>query len=409
MRGSGRRTKRSISQIDRDFEDALDDAVPVRKATMSVERESIFVPRLQGTPGATIQDVARGAGVSAASVSNLLNGRMDRMRANTRARIEEVIAELDYRPNPIARQLKTGRAPMVGLMARTVANPFYGELAVAIERIAQGHGYHLLLCNTLRDPDRERAFAEEIAAMGVRGLIYCSGTGEAERLDEFLKRGISVVAFDVDPRDPLVEGVDTVTLDNEAATRLAIDHLVSLGHRDIGYVSATVSIPSRKARLRGYELGMAAHGLSVGPYYVDCAKPSFAPYRDVDHGELGRLAGRQMAVCNPRPTAIVCMNDTIALGVMAGLSECGFGIPGDVSVVGLDDIQYAALARPPLTTIRQSLAEMAGKALEQLCARLSEPGKPSALHVVVPELVVRGSTAPPTARGKLRTSTKRAL
>lgn len=102
----------------------------------------------------TIQDVARAAGVSAASVSNVLNGRVDRMRDDTRLRIEQVIAELNYRPNPIARQLKTGRAPMLGLVVPTVANPFYGELAVTIERSAQRQGYHVLLCNSLRDGER---------------------------------------------------------------------------------------------------------------------------------------------------------------------------------------------------------------------------------------------------------------
>lgn len=343
----------------------------------------------------TILDVAEAAGVSSASVSNLLNGRFDRMRPGTRTRIEAAIKELDYRPNPVARHLKTGRAPMLGLMVRTVANPFYGELATALERIAEAKGYHLLLCNSLRDRDSERAFAEKIAAMGVRGLICCSGTGEPGQFDEYVSRGISVVAFDVDAGDPASEGTDRVSIDNEAATRLAVDHLVSLGHRTIAYVSATARTPNRKARLRGYEEGMAAHGLGSGPRYVDCAKPGFSPYRDVDHGELGRLAGRHMAACVPRPTAIVAMNDAIAIGLMAGLGDCGLAVPEDVSVVGLDDIQFAALVRPGLTTIRQPLPYLAQKAVEHLLARLAEPDRPPSACIAKAELIVRGSTAPP--------------
>lgn len=344
----------------------------------------------------TIQDVARAAGVSAASVSNLLNGRMDRMRPVTRARIEAVILELGYRPNPIARQLKTGRAPMFGLLVPNVANPFYGELAVAVERFAQAHGYHVLLCNTLRDGAREREFTEQLASMGVQGLIIAAPPADLELIRELVERRISIAAFDIRLGDLPVPGVDVVTIDNDAATRLAVNHLADLGHRNIAFASAPVTTANRSARLHGYHEALRERDLSPGPILVGSPAEG-SLHGDVELGVLGQSVGRRLAALRPRPTAVVAHNDMLAIGVMSGLNECGVDVPRDVSVVGLDDIRVASLVKPALTTIRQPSASMAEAALNRLVERLAEPSKPASELVFLPELVKRASTAPPSS------------
>lgn len=345
-------------------------------------------------PDVTIQDVARAAGVSAASVSNLLNGRVDRMRADTRLRIETVIAELGYRPNPIARQLKTGHAPTLGLLVPTLTNPFFGELAAAIEGFALARGYHVLLCNTLRDAGRESEFAEQLLGLGVRGLITASAFGDPQMIPTLIERGLSIVQFDVRLADVPPSGVDTVSIDNAAAARLATMHLAELEHELIAYATAPATMPNRAARLRGYGEALCQCGLGEGIILpIENASEEWE-VGDAALGEIGRLAGRQLAALNPRPTAIVAVNDMVAIGVLSGLGEAGLDVPVDVSVVGLDDIHLAAVASPPLTTMRQPLRDMAELAVSLLLERLSDRRRPSSEHLFAAELIERASTTP---------------
>ena len=345
----------------------------------------------------TIQDVARAAGVSAASVSNLLNGRVDRMRHQTRARIEAVIASLGYKPNAAARQLKTGHVPMLGLLVPTVANPFFGELAVAVERAAQAQGYHLLLCNTLRDLAREREFAEELVAYGVRGLLTASALTDPAEILSLTRRGVSLVAFDVQRMDIVIDGIDVVTMDNRKATALAVDHLAKLGHSRIAYVTAPSGTISRAARLRGYKEALGRHGLGDGIVVIENTPQGEAAYGDTELAELGRRAAHRL-VAEPRvPTAVIAVNDMCALGLISGLRETGRSVPDDMSVVGIDDIHLASLLAPKLTTIRQPLSAMADAAVGRLTARLADPASPAGEHVFEPELVIRDSTRPPAS------------
>lgn len=346
--------------------------------------------------GVTIHDVARAAGVSAASVSNLLNGRVDRMRAETRHRIEAVIAELGYRPNPIARQLKTGHVPTLGLLVPTVTNPFFGELAVEIEGFARARGYHVLMCNTRRDAERESEFAEQVFGLGVRGLITASALHDPKLIPTLVDKGFSIVHFDVELDDVPHPGIDTISIDNTAAARLSTMHLVGLGHRLIAYATAPATTPNRAARLRGYRDVLREQGLGEG-LVLPSEDARGMDAGDAALGEVGRQAGLQLATLNPRPTAVVTVNDMIAIGVLSGLSEAGLDVPRDVSVVGLDDIRLAALASPPLTTVRQPLPEMAELAVTRLIERLGDRDKLSSERIFVADLVERASTAQASA------------
>jgi DNA-binding LacI/PurR family transcriptional regulator len=188
---------------------------------------------------ATIVEVAQVAGVSVASVSNHLNGRHERMRPETRERIDEAIRTLKFRPNGVARQLKTGHSFVLGLLVPTVSNPYYGQFAASVEQAAQRRGYHVMLGNTLRDPRLEQDFAAEFTSQGVRGLIFGWANSTPEQLTALARSGTAVVALDM-RRGQLPEGeppVDLVTLDNRGAARLAVDHLAQLGHRRIAFVT----------------------------------------------------------------------------------------------------------------------------------------------------------------------------
>ena len=346
-------------------------------------------------PDVTIQDVARAAGVSAASVSNLLNGRVDRMRAETRQRIETVIAELGYRPNAIARLLKTGHAPTLALMVPTVTRPYYGELAAAIQGCAQARGYHVLLSNTLRQPERETEFAERLLRLGVRGLISASALADPQSIEPLVERGLSIVLFDIQRGEVPPTGVDVVSVDNGPATYLATTHLADLGHRSIAYVTTPVTFPNRVARLRGYEDALRDRGLGDGVVWPNRHIPSGFDSGELSHGQLGRQAGLQLAALEPRPTAIVAVHDLVAIGVLSGLREAGLDIPRDVSVVGIDDIHLARFTNPALTTVRHPLEDMAERAIARLLERIAEPGKPSSEFVFAPELIQRASSAAP--------------
>ena len=190
---------------------------------------------------ATIDDVARRAGVSISTVSNVLNGREARMRAETLDRVRQAIADLAFQPNQSARRLKTGHMAMIGLLVPTIANPFFGGLANWVEEAANAHGYGVLLCNTQRSAEREQAYAQAFLAQGVQGVILGSSLQAQEHLVPLIERGLAVVSLDRTAQHaPLT--MDYVSLDNHRAGAMAAEHLLSLGHTDIVYVLSLIHI-----------------------------------------------------------------------------------------------------------------------------------------------------------------------
>src|SRR5258708_22584132 len=213
-----------------------------------------------------IRDVAAMAGTLVSTVSNLLNGRPDRMRPETVQRIEAAIAELGYRPSWAARQLKTGFAPVIGLLVPSVANPFHGAMARAVEVAAQARGYQVVLGNSLRDAARERRYAEDFLDFGIRGVIAGSSPFDLGHFAELMERGLAIVAFDLVTTDSGgAPAIDSVSIDNRRAGWLATRHLIDLGHRRIGYVSGATPTRSRRDRLAGYRQALAASPPPVAP------------------------------------------------------------------------------------------------------------------------------------------------
>lgn len=342
----------------------------------------------------TITDVAQLAGVSPSTVSNLLNGRSQRMRPSTKTRILEAIDELGYTPNQAARQLKTGHSPIIGLIVPSVANPFYGIFARHVESAALKLGYQVLLGNSDRDFGREQKYAEELWGYGVRGIIFGSSLMQYSHLDNLMARGLHVVAFEHATQDQDETLVDSVGIDNNLAARLATKHLLALGHKRIGFLSGPIRTVSRMQRLEGYQTALAEAGIESDPELIWDIAPNGNNYGDADAVDLGRQGTQELLTRQNPPTAIFAINDMFAFGAYAGARDLGMQIPTDLSVVGLDDITLTEVVQPPLTTIRQPIEKLAKLAVNRLVARLQGTIIEEQGHQILrPQLVVRSSTA----------------
>jgi len=343
--------------------------------------------------GCTIQDVAREAGVSTTSVSNYLNGRMGEMGKETRQRIADTIKRLSFTPNSAARQLKTGKAPILGLLVPTVVNPYFAELAVALDAAAQKSGFRVVLCNTQRQPERELAFVRELVAYGVRGILAASVLQNTLAMRRFINRGVAFVLFETLGDDPGIDRVDVVSMNHRLAAVKAVDCLADLGHKSITFVTATPLTPHRMARLQGFRSAMKRHQFGDGVVFTDeDLPPHSTSHNDAGLAQFGEMVAARISRMESRPTAVIAMNDLVALGMISGFHQHGVQVPAGISIIGIDDIQFASFASPALTSIRQPYLRIAESAIERICARLSEPSRPGETVYLDPVLVARAST-----------------
>jgi DNA-binding LacI/PurR family transcriptional regulator len=279
-----------------------------------------------------------------------------------------------------------------------VANPFWGSFVQCVEEAALSHGFQVLLGNGGRDPERELLYAESLWAHGVRGIIFGSSPISLNHVLKLVERGIRIVVFDRSVRDtdPAAQsGIDSVSIDNVAGGYQATKHLLDLGHRKIGFLSGPLRTASRLERLEGYRNALNDAGIQHDKSLVWAGTRDHS-IGDVEGADIGREGARAFLHGPTPPTALVTINDLYALGAYAGARDLGLSIPEDVSVIGFDDISMAAIAHPPLTTIRQPLSEMMDIAVRTLIGRLAGTHIGSSEHVTVPtELIVRGSTAAP--------------
>jgi len=351
----------------------------------------------------TIQDVARHAGVSISTVSNVLNGRADRMRRQTLDRVEAAIRELAFTPNRAARQLKTGRTSMLGLLVPSIANPMYGFIAREIETSAQErHGHRVLLGNTYRNREKETGFFDDLLAQGVRGVIVISSLVDEQHFESAVGRGLVMVSYDRRATPDAGSGIDHVSVDNFEAARLAASHLIGHGHRRIAFATASGETTSRSEKIRGFLEAAQRAGLGDGACVID--RRTVSEYGDSEMADVGRALAGDIARAPHRPTGIVAVNDMLAFGLMAGFRDAGLVVPRDVSVIGIDGLFLASLVTPPLTTVRLPVAQMAATMVERVISRLADPQLVAGEFLFQPELVERASVAPapagPTGGGR---------
>lgn len=344
----------------------------------------------------TIQDVADLAGVSISSVSNVLNGRTERLGKKTFERVQAAIAQLDYRPNLVARQLKTGHAPMLGLLVPSTANPMFGEMALHVEKAAQQEvGYRLLLGNTYRDPQHESRMFDDLLSLGVRGVIVVSSRSDERHMDKAIRRGMAVVSYDRGAGGDAGSRIDHVSPDNIDAGRLAVRHLVAHGHRRLALITPNTDTVSRALKHQGFMEEARSAGLDGGVQVLQ--GPDGAGYGDSQLADLGYELARKVAQLAPgqRPTGAVAINDMLALGFMSGLAHHGLQVPGDVSVVGMDGTVMSAYSNPGLTSVAMPLLDMAQAMVLRVLARLEQPQLPPGETLFQPTLVERQSVAAP--------------
>jgi len=348
---------------------------------------------------ATIHDVAALAGVSVSSVSNVLNQRTEKLSADTFARVEAAILKLNYRPNRVARQLKTGHTPMLGLLVPSTANPMYGQIALKIEAAAQAQfGYRLLLGNTHRDKRQEAGMFDDLLSFGVRSVIVVSSMDDERHLEAAVERGLTVVSYDRQTTAGADSRVDHVSPDNFQAGYIAADHLIAHGHRRLAFLVPSGKTVSRSSKIAGFLERATQAGLQGSAKVIEGLVAE--TFGDSELADLGFAMAGRIAGMKPMPTGIVTVNDMLAMGLMSGLHQAGLRVPDDISVVGMDGLSIAAFTNPSLTSMAMPLSEMADAMVQRAVERsrqAAHPGQsaPAVNLVFQPTLIARHSVARP--------------
>jgi LacI family repressor for deo operon, udp, cdd, tsx, nupC, and nupG len=335
---------------------------------------------------ATIQDVARAARVSTATVSRALSNP-GLLSDHTREAVFEAIRTTGYRVNQAARNLRMQRAGAVLVLVPNLGKPFYSQILAGISEAFAGSDYAVLISDTESNPLQDEALAGYFLDGRIDGVISLDGGLPHAMLDRCADQGVAGrIVFLCE----WVEGADfpVIASDNATGARLAIGHLHGLGHRRIAHVTGPEGNVLTTARREGMLAERARLGLPARDEWVIRGDFSL---------ESGRSAADRILAMTDRPTAVFCSADMVAFGLSSGLKAGGLRVPEDVSVVGFDDIEMSQYYVPPLTTIRQDRQRLGRDAANALLARLARGSAPDAPALVPVELVVRDSTAPPPA------------
>jgi LacI family transcriptional regulator len=333
--------------------------------------------RRRHTPAVTIHDVAARAGVSVATVSRVLN-RKDLVREATTRDVLAAAKSLRYVPNVAARSLSIRRTNTIGVVLPDVHGEYFSEVIRGIDVDARREGYHILVSGSHSDSSEMLAVIEAMRGR-VDGLIVMAPDMPASALREQFAIDTPVVLLNTAD-----DAHDGITIDNHGGARSMMQHLASLGHKQIAFVKGPSNNADARERLRGYRHAMRA---IAAPFMHEI---------DGDFTERsGHDAGLQIAAMDARPTAVFAANDSMAVGVMSAMTERGIVVPDQMSVVGFDDIPIAHYVVPPLTTIRVDIAEVGRRSFALVCDAIREGSRPKRQECIGTTIVVRKSSAPP--------------
>ena len=339
----------------------------------------------------TIEQVARHAGVSVATVSRTLNDSPT-VKPETALRVREAIRELNYIPNQSARNLRRNESRVILALAPNFSNPYYSHILTGIGEKAREKGYSVLICNTFGQAHRERHFLEMLETRRADGAILLGCNKEYTDyswLAHYTDNYPVVLCCEYVPE----LDCPTVSIDNYSAARETVSYLISLGHRRIAMMSADNGYISTKLRRCGFCDAMSGAGLSVD-------EASIAP-ADAEYSfSSGQAAARKLLALEPRPTAIFCVSDILALSVISVAGELGLKVPADLTVTGFDDVDYTTMFHPFLTTVAQPCYEMGKKSLSAVLDIIQESRNAISGHYFMDyKLVQRESAAAPRADG----------
>jgi DNA-binding LacI/PurR family transcriptional regulator len=331
-----------------------------------------------------IRAVAALAKVSIATVSRTINGSPV-VSERLSKRVWQAIEHLNYFPNTHARTLVSGRSRLLGIIVENITNPFFPELIQSFEEIAVAHGYEILVSSSNSDPAVLTTCVRRMLERKVEGVAVLTFGEEEPVLDQLAFHDVPIVLAEFKLTDPKAS---TILLDYTTGIRAAVNHLAGLGHKKIGYLAGPRKLHSAITRENDFHRAMEEAGLPVQKEWViEC-----------DHTLKGGVTGfDKLQALASRPTALLCSNDMTAIGVLRAAYMQGLRVPEDLSVIGLDDIDFAEFTLPPLTTIRLSRADLAHAAFEALRQQVEDPEKaePKREFLVSTSLVIRGSAAAP--------------
>lgn len=331
----------------------------------------------------SLRDVADAAGVSQATAARALGG-YGSVSAATVTKVQAAANRLGYRTNRVAQALRLGQTRTAGFIPGDLENPFFAKIARHLSDALEQQGYMLLISSSDERPDRERKIIETFLAHQLSGVVIApTAQQRAPHLEQLAKDGVPLVLI-----DRSVEGmeVDCVTVNNEGAGYQAVDHLIGLGHRRIGIISDNLQIASTSERFVGYQNALADHDILLDPQLIGVAGPS---------PEDAALATARVLGVRDRPTALFTADNFMTEGALRAIRESGLEVPGDISLIGFDDVDPRTLMNPAVTVMAQPIAELGQQAAELLLRRMSgSDDEPQKRHLVA-ELIIRGTTAPP--------------
>lgn len=331
-----------------------------------------------------IHAVARLAKVSIATVSRTIN-QVPSVNPKMAKRVRDAIRELNYFPNTQARALVSGRSRLLGLIVSEITNPFFPELIQGFEDVAVEHGYEILIGSTNYEPERMQRCIRRMMERNAEGVAVMTFGIEQPLLNQLADRHIPLVFVDVAPEKP---GISLLRVDYHHGIRQGVQHLAALGHRAIGFVSGPLRLHSARSRLSAFEQSLEECGLPIEKRLIV----------EGDHTMEGGIAAAERLLAEKRrPTAVLCSNDMLAIGVLHRVTRAGLRVPDDMSIIGFDDIRMAEMMMPPLTSIQMSRAELARAAVTALRAHV-EKTSPQREYPIETRLVVRQSTGVPQRR-----------
>ena len=339
---------------------------------------------------ATARDIARAAGVSTSTVSHVLNGTRW-VSPELRQRVLAMADELRYEPDALARSLRARRSNTVGLLISDIANPFFTAVVRGIQDVVQARGYALILSNSDEDADKELAYLRVLTSRRVDGIILAPAGQAHPYLAELARSGSPLVFLD---RELPELGVAAAVLDNRGAAIAVVDHLLRLGHRRIGLLVGRRDVTPTEERVSGYRAALEEAGIEFDEALVASGGSRIAE---------ARRAAEQLLILEPRPSALFVTNNTLAIGAMATLREAGLRVPQDISLASIDDVPWADVFEPRLTTVAQPTYELGRLAADLVLRRIAGDAEAATARIVLPgHLITRDSTAPVHADDSVR-------
>lgn len=326
---------------------------------------------------ANIQQVAKQAGVSVATVSRVLNGK-DKVSTKTKLKVEEAIQYLNYEPSMLGRNLRNSESRIVLILIPSISNPFYFEVIKGIENMALSQNYSILLCETDSKPEKEEIYFDLVRKKMADGIISMDPAVNVETLKELAENYAIIQCSEYGGGI----GIPYVTIDSEEASYHAVKHLIQIGHRKIALMNSDEKFLYARERRMGYERALQEHGIPLNGEYIF--------YTQELGFEQGQQTMKKILQLQDRPTAVFAVSDLLAIGALKEINAAGLHVPGDMAVVGFDKIDFSNMTNPALTTVAQPMYKMGTVAARMLIEKIQ--GKTVDSVVLGHELVIREST-----------------